>query len=236
MKIRIATLIIVFASLFEAHNFGLFGGSIAGLEQGRVSLGGTTIGLAISFGAAIFSSARSDLNRGKLKNGSKNKAGRQGSQMDYGLIGVFLISGLVISPVIFIFLGDDFFVPVFRWLVSIAYAIAPSGVMFAVGAANGSKGVLRLDAELTIPLHWLTNLFTRQESVNPKPTKTKSKVGSKMTTQKKPKKKRKELTDEMLLKNIKKYPKWSQQQRADHFGYSRNTINQRMGRLGAIQK
>ncbi len=229
----IATLILIFAALFEAHNFGMFGGHILGLEQGHISVGGMTIGLAVSLAAAANSSARNDANRKrKLKDGSKSKAGRQGDQMDWGLIMLFLISGIVISPVIFLFLGDEFFSKTLRWVVSITYAIAPSAVMFAVGAANGAKGVLRLDTELTISLQWLTDWlidrFTQSKKEDVKPAKVVTQK-SKVDTKVKPKKEKKKLTDEMLIKNIKKYPDWTQQQRADHFGFSRNTINQRMG-------
>ncbi len=235
MKIRVSTLIIILAALFEAHNFGMFGGYILGLEQGHISIGGTSIGLAISFAAAANSSARSDADRTqRLKNGAKNKAARQGDQMDWGLALVFLISGIVISPVIFRFLGKDFFHPIFRWIVSVTYAIAPSAVMFAVGAANGAKGVLRLDTELIIPLQWLTDWLTDRFTQSKKEDVTPVKVvtpKNKLDTKVKPKTKRKKLTDKMLKKNIAKYPDWTQQQRADYFGFSRNTINKRIGGL-----
>ncbi|RKY70514.1 MAG: hypothetical protein DRP97_03565 [Candidatus Latescibacterota bacterium] len=224
MKIRIATLIIILSASFEAYNFGLFGGLLLD-RQGTVSLWGTLIGVAISFTTAIASSQRGAVN----KHG-KNK---RENQMEAGLKILWGAALVIIAPTTYFLLGDKFYF-VLRGIMSAVYALLPSAVMYAAGASNGAKGVLRLDTELTIPLQrltdWLIDRFTQSKKEDVKPAKVVTQK-SKVNIKEKPKKEKKKLTDEMLIKNIKKHPDWTQQQRADHFGFSRNTINQRMGEL-----
>ncbi len=233
MKISIATILLLLTASFEAYNFGLFGGIVVNLPAGKVSFGGMIIGVAISFGAAIASSERGSIN----KHG-KNK---RENQMENGLRWLWFLPAVIIAPTIFVLLGDTFN-EYLRGVIALAWAMSPSIVMYALGASNGSKGVLKLDTIITL----YNPKWFKKETVNEGKPLVKKKLPVKQVSNKpkklkqvdnkpkqvdKKKKIGKGFTDKQLVNLMEKYPNKSLRFYGEKLGVSGEGVRLRKKKL-----
>ena len=132
-NIPVEKIILLLAASFAAYNFGLAGGYI---EHKPFSIGGLIAGLVVNITLAIAASRF-----GALKGKNRTR------QALIAFIGMMFISPLLVSPVIFYSLPEDF---LGKWWLRALWAIAwPAVTDLAIvlaGAVSG-KGLIALSEE-----------------------------------------------------------------------------------------
>jgi len=237
MKISIATILLLLTASAASYTFGLAGGV---LEGTHLSVGGLIIGIALNFSVAIIST-----NRGG------NTAKKRSKQQDTWLAVLMVLTPVLVSPMLMQkpalmsmetldMLGMQF--RLYAALYAVGWSLAPDAIMLALGASNGSKGVLKLDTIITL----YNPKWFKKETVNEGKPLVKKKLPVKQVSNKpkklkqvdnkpkqvdKKKKIGKGFTDKQLVNLMEKYPNKSLRFYGEKLGVSGEGVRLRKKKL-----